>query len=256
MTGLVPGQVGGLDVWLAPNLQAHGIPHAFTTRRGGISEGPFAALNLGLATGDEPLRVAANRATVAMALGREPERLRMVRQVHGHRVVDAAGVVSGEPEADGLVSDDPTWLVGVQVADCLPILLADPEGTVVAAVHAGWRGLAAGIVPLAVALVAERSGKSPAGIIGAVGPAIGAARYVVGLEVAEHFDATFLTAGEGGRRHLDLTACAAAQLQAAGLVDLAVATTCTYEQRDEFFSHRRDGPRTGRQGGFIASRGR
>jgi copper oxidase (laccase) domain-containing protein len=161
---LVEQPLDGLTLLCSPRLADAGLPHGFTTRLGGVSRGPFASLNLGLVTGDEPKQVVANRERVAAALGFPLASLRLARQVHGAALVDAAeGAPGGSseadgPAADGLLTDDPALLLSVRVADCLPVLLASPDGHVVAAVHAGWRGAAAGIVASAARQLAARAG--------------------------------------------------------------------------------------------------
>lgn len=212
----------------------------FTTRRGGVSAGPYATLNLGLWTEDDPERVRENRARLAREVGAS---LAQGRQVHGTHVrrVDQA---DPEPaEADGQV----TTLAGVAptvlVADCLPIALVAPGA--VAMLHAGWRGLAAGIVQEGVAAVSELAGKLAAA---AIGPGVGSCCYRVGEEVHAAF------AGEGrvGDDRLDLKALARRRLESAGVPevhDVGVCTMCA--DPGLFFSHRRDGGVTGRQAGVV-----
>jgi hypothetical protein len=255
-------ELDGLILLQSPALLAAGAPHAFTTRGGGLSAPPFDTLNLGRATGDDPAAVRANQERVCRALGFGLPALRLVHQVHGCHLLaaDQAGEADGElwPEADGLLLSEPGRLALVRTADCLPLLLARADGRAAAAVHAGWRGLAAGIVPRAVAALARQAGCRPGDLCAAVGPAIGPAAYEVGPEVAAAFDPAFRRPGAdaGGRAHLDLQAAAAAQLAAAGVAVIDVAEECTWSQPELFFSHRRDGARTGRQGAVIACRAR
>jgi polyphenol oxidase len=205
-----------------------GATALFTTRRGGVSEGPYASLNLGLWTDDEAERVRANRERVRAEVG--AERVAQGRQVHGNRVVvDAQGI----EEADGQVTTARGVAAAVLVADCLPIALAGPQG--VGVVHAGWRGLAAGVVEAGVAATGAVSA--------AIGPGIGPCCYEVGDEVRAVFGTT--------ERTLDLKAIARARLQAAGVREVHDCGLCTACDAERFFSHRRDRGITGRQAGLA-----
>jgi polyphenol oxidase len=205
-----------------------GATALFTTRRGGVSEGPYASLNLGLWTDDEAERVRANRERVRAEVG--AERVAQGRQVHGNRVVvDGQGI----EEADGQVTTARRVAAAVLVADCLPIALAGPQG--VGVVHAGWRGLAAGVVEAGVAATGAVSA--------AIGPGIGPCCYEVGDEVRAVFGTT--------ERTLDLKAIARARLQAAGVREVHDCGLCTACDAERFFSHRRDRGITGRQAGLA-----
>jgi YfiH family protein len=200
----------------------------FTTRRGGVSEGPYASLNLGLWTDDDAGRVRDNRERVRAAVG--AERLAQGRQVHGTRVVvDAEGI----EEADGQVTTVPGVAAMVLVADCLPVALAGPER--VGMVHVGWRGLAAGILDGGV----EATGA----VAAAIGPGIGPCCYEVGDDVRAVFGTREPT--------LDLKAIARARLEAAGVRDIHDCGLCTSCDAERFFSHRRDRGVTGRQAGLA-----
>jgi YfiH family protein len=200
----------------------------FTTRRGGVSEGPFASLNLGLWTDDDVGRVRDNRERVREQAG--VERLAQGRQVHGTRVVvDGQGV----EEADGQVTTEAGVAAVVLVADCLPVALAGSEG--VGVVHAGWRGLAAGVLEAGV----EAAGA----VCAAIGPGIGPCCYEVGDDVRAVFGAT--------ERTLDLKAIARARLEAAGVREIHDCGLCTSCDAERFFSHRRDRGVTGRQAGLA-----
>jgi YfiH family protein len=202
----------------------------FTTRRGGVSEGPFASLNLGLGTDDDADRVRENRERVRAQVG--AARLAQGRQVHGtHVAVDA-----DEPqEADGQVTTQPGVAAIVLVADCLPVALAGP--TSVGMVHAGWRGLAAGVLEAGVAAL----GDGP--VAAAIGPGIGACCYEVGDDVRAVFGTS--------ERTLDLKAIARARLRAAGVDEVHDCALCTSCDGQRFFSHRRDLGVTGRQAGLA-----
>jgi YfiH family protein len=200
----------------------------FTTRRGGVSEGPFASLNLGLWTDDDPARVAENRERVRSAAG--AGRLLQGRQAHGVRVVvDGQGI----EEADGQVTSAPGVAAIVLVADCLPVALAGPER--VGVVHAGWRGLADGVVEEGVAAVGA--------VAAAIGPGIGPCCYEVGDDLRAVFGTTEPT--------LDLKAIARARLEAAGVREIHDCGLCTSCDAERFFSHRRDRGITGRQAGLA-----
>jgi YfiH family protein len=207
-----------------------GATALFTTRRGGVSEGPYASLNVGLSTNDDSGRVAENRERVRAHAG--AARLAQGNQVHGTQVV-----VDGEggEEADGQV----TTLAGVAaivlVADCLPVALAGPDAAGV--VHAGWRGLAGGVLEAGVAAL----GRGP--VAAAIGAGIGPCCYEVGDDVR----AVFAT----GERTLDLKAVARARLQAAGVQEIHDCGLCTACDAQRFFSHRRDRGVTGRQAGLA-----
>jgi purine-nucleoside/S-methyl-5'-thioadenosine phosphorylase / adenosine deaminase len=228
----------------------------FTTRRGGISTGEHAELNLGILTEDDPSLVARNREIVAAALGRDPEAFAMGLQVHGtnmqiheDRPEPSAYVTRGTNlvEADGHVTGRTDVTPLVLVADCLPLVMSAPGA--VAAVHCGWRGVAAGIVPKAVKALCESAGVMPADVSAAIGPGIGVCCYEVGEEVATAF-ARPDGAMKGG--HLDIPRTVRSELAAAGVEPAAIADVgiCTFCNPDLFFSHRRDGP-TGRQAGIA-----
>ncbi len=239
--------------WLEADLG--GARVAFTTRLGGASAAPYDSLNLGVLTDDDPGAVAANRANLAAALTREPDRIAFARQVHGAGLETHGGLPlrcsfapegaakaqgnGGAPEADGHVVTAPGIAALVFVADCLPVALCGPGG--VAMLHCGWRGLAAGIV----AAGAEAVGATEA----AIGPGIGGCCYEVGDEVLAAFSG--LGEGVASGRMLDLSEVARRLLAAAGVERVRSAGLCTSCERELFFSHRRDAGRTGRQAGLA-----
>jgi YfiH family protein len=231
--------------WLEAALS--GARAAFSTRAGGVSEAPYDALNVAVLTGDEPERVRSNRQRLLAALGRDAEGVVMARQVHGAelRLHDApqeprvyADVVPSPDEADAQATPSPQLTPLVMVADCLPVALAGPGG--VAMAHCGWRGLAAGIV----ARAAEAVGAEAA----AVGPGIGPCCYEVGEEVLAEFESL---GGVADGRMLDLPAVAGRLLEDAGVSEIEVSGLCTSCNPELFYSHRRDGERTGRQAGLV-----
>ena len=213
----------------------HGVHALFTTRRGGVSEPPYDTLNLGRWTDDDHAAIEENRGRLLALTG--AERFAFGRQIHGGTVVvdDEADIV----DADGQISTRPGVAPLVLTADCLPVALAAPGA--VGMVHAGWRGLAAGVLEQALA-------KLEGDVVAAVGPCARGCCYEVGDEVREALGVE----PAGGAAPIDLPALARERLKAAGVErveDCGLCTMCT--DPSLFFSHRRDGPRTGRQGGVA-----
>jgi polyphenol oxidase len=210
---------------------------AFTTRMGGVSEPPYASLNLTRGTGDDPARVEENRRIACEALGLPYERLAFNRQVHSPAVHQARAATRGLP-GDGLWTDEERLPMLAMSADCLPIAIARTAGPrALAVVHAGWRGLAEGVVASAVAAL----GAGPMAAV--IGPAIGPCCYEVGSEVSTLFDDDLTRA-----RKLDLWAAAERALRRAGVGTVERIDLCTRDNPDLFFSHRRDGVARGVQG--------
>jgi len=220
--------------------EAEGCQVAFTTRIGGVSEGPYASLNLGRKSGDDPERADENRRIACDAIGADVEKLALNFQVHSARVLRAAPALRGE-HADGLWTDEPGLPILAMSADCLPIVLARIGKPGVAVLHAGWRGLLAGI---AAAGTAALGGDD---LVAAVGPAIGPCCYEVGEEVAAPFRERF---GDDvvQESRLDLWTSAERALRAAGVERVDRFDRCTACEPEWFFSHRRDAGITGRQG--------
>lgn len=216
----------------------------FSTREGGVSEGPWASLNLGRKTADKPERVDENRRRLCAEVGADPDALALNYQHHSATVVRARPGARGE-HADGLWTDDPGLPVLALTADCLPIVLARANGErpALAVLHAGWRGLLAGIAESGVNAL---GGGAVAAI---VGPGIGPCCYEVGPEVSARFDHDLTSS-----RHLDLWTAAERALRAAGCASVERMDLCTACNPERFFSHRRDDGITGRQGviGLIA----
>ncbi len=230
--------------WPAPaNVAA-----LFSTRLGGVSQAPYASLNLGLHVGDEPAHVAANRAALRQLLPGEPVWL---NQVHGTNVVDADGHPA-TPDADASVARRPGTVCAVMTADCLPVLLCDRAGSVVAAAHAGWRGLLNGVLEQTV----DAMGANPEQLMAWLGPAIGPDAFEVGAEVREAFVALDPAADDGfepipeGKYLADIYLLARQRLRRMGLTDIHGGEHCTVIERERFFSYRRDG-RTGRMAALI-----
>jgi YfiH family protein len=220
---------------------------AFTTRQGGVSGGSFASLNLGFATADDAVSVAENRVRALAAAGADAMRAVSLRQRHGTVVVEAGPAPDGGyldaatawPDGDALVTGEPGLPLIAHGADCLTAALVASGGERLAVVHAGWRGLAAGVLEAA----AERVGR---GYTAVVGPGAGACCYVVGEDVAGQLRSRFgddvVTAGRA-----DLAACARRALERAGASEVTVAGLCTICDPQRFHSHRRDGAGSGRQ---------
>jgi len=243
----------------SPRLEAAGFRHGFSTRRGGASGGAFASLNLGRSVGDEAAHVDENHRRLADAVGYAPERLFVVSQVHGNAVVSVRG--DDRPEevrarsADALVAGEAGSAVGVRTADCVPVLLANPRAGTVAAVHAGWRGVVAGVVREAIAAMGEADGSE---LLAAVGPSIGPCCFEVGDEVAA---ALGQAAGDGivlrrgnEKPHVDLWRAVEHQLRAAGVAAVDMLGACTLCDPGRFFSYRRDGKASGRMLSVIVAR--
>jgi YfiH family protein len=186
--------VGDLHLLTWPALAASGADVAVTARSGGVSDGPYATLNLSLSVGDDPARVLENRRRTAASFGAKPDDFVFARQVHGAgvRVVgepDAGSgafglgdAIGGGPGTDALVTTSPAVVLAILTADCLPVVLHDPVAGVLACVHAGWRGTVAGVTAAAVAAMQDL-GSNPSDVIAGLGPAVAADRYQVGPEV-------------------------------------------------------------------------
>jgi YfiH family protein len=248
----------------APILANAGFLHGFSLRGGGASGGGFASLNLGRALGDDSVNVEENHRRLAASLGYDAARLFEVTQVHG---VVVRGVVDGdEPRAvraeqgDALVSSMGGDAVGVRVADCLPLLLADPRTGCVAAVHCGWRGVAGSIVAASVAALVA-AGSRPQDLLAAIGPHIRACCFEVGDEVVAALarvgeGAAFVRAGATAKPHVDLAVVVRVQLGALGVPAAQCADTggCTRCDGARFYSFRRDGAASGRHLAVIVPR--
>jgi YfiH family protein len=222
-----------------------GVRHGFFTRRGGVSEGVYASLNVGQGSRDDPDAVAQNRARAAAAFGVSAERLVTVYQIHSAIAVTASGPLPDRPQADAVATSAAGLMCGALAADCAPVLIADPEARVVAAVHAGWRGALGGVVEAAVRAMAEL-GAEPRRLLAAVGPCIGPDSYEVGLEFLQAFaDADpaaarfFRPGARQDKRLFDLPAFVLGRLEAAGIGQAEWIGADTYADETAFFSNRR-----------------
>ncbi|GMW06912.1 MAG: laccase domain protein [Nevskiales bacterium] len=224
-----------------------------TTRAGGVSRGAFATLNLGLHVGDDPEAVRENRARLVAALGLAAGPL-WLHQVHGTTVADAA-TAAPVPVADAMVAGSAGLACVIMTADCLPVLFCNAAGTAVAAAHAGWRGLAAGVLEATVAALADR-GAAATTLMAWIGPAISAPAYEVGADVRAAFLAADPAAAAGftpnarGRWQLDLPGLARQRLGSLGVGAIYGGDLCTATDPRRYFSHRRDGA-CGRQATLI-----
>jgi polyphenol oxidase len=222
--------------------QVPGYEVAFTTRVGGVSEGPYASLNLGRKSGDDVEHVDENRRIACDAIGADLTKLALNYQVHSARVLRAAPGIRGE-HGDGLWTDEPGQPILAMSADCLPIAVARvlTDEHAVATLHVGWKGLLRGIVEAGAEALGGRT------LAAMIGPGIGPCCYEVGDEVAapfrEHFGEDVVRDGR-----LDLWTSAERALRAAGVADVERVDRCTACEPETFFSHRRDGGVTGRQG--------
>jgi hypothetical protein len=244
--------------WIHPDWPVPpGVKAIITTRAGGSSTGAYGApdrdgMNLGLGSGDDAAVVAANRARLREMLPGEP---RWLTQVHGSRVVDAAAV-DGVVEADAAVTDQLGTVAVVMAADCMPVLLAEERGRCVGVAHAGWRGLAGGILQATVRAMRERLGEPDARLIAYLGPAIGPDHFEVGGDVLqamtpglERAAAAFVPVGAGKYR-ADLFALGRMALAAAGVDAVFGGGVCTFCDPERFYSHRRDRV-TGRHAALV-----
>jgi YfiH family protein len=252
----------------SPAISRHrSVTHAFLTRIGGVSTGPFASLNFKDNDGDTGSAVEENRARTGRLLRFDAGTLVTVRQVHGNRVlvIDKETEVSsllhkGErPEADAILTNKKGLAIGVLTADCVPVILVDPVKEVVGIVHAGWRGTVAEICGKAVTNMRDHFGSHTEDISAAIGPSIGPCCYEVGEEVAANFltgsfqEKVVVTNRAGGRGKLDLRKANRLLLLESGVEEgnISVSPLCTSCNTDLFFSYRREGAPTGRQLSFV-----
>jgi len=251
--------------YIAADFDASGCSvQGFTTRHEGVSRTPYNSLNLGVNTLDQPHNIEGNRSLLTSAFGTSNESLVTMRQVHGNDIL-----VIDEPnenyshffdvESDAVITNQPGVMIGVCVADCVPILLFDPENRVVAAVHAGWKGTLQKLAHKTVAGMKALFGSNPKKIHAAIGPSIGKCCYEVDTPVRDAFSQSDLAwdlfseqSGEGKWR-ISLSKANQDMLVSAGLhtKSLQISDLCVCCHRELFFSYRRDKEETGRQMGFI-----
>jgi polyphenol oxidase len=246
--------------WSAPSS----IRAAMTTRVGGVSVAPFDSLNLGYSTADDRNAVAENERRVAAALGVHASNFRWVHQVHGNVVHHAETLPANDPigtttiQGDAIVSRTRGIVCGVKVADCMPVLFAADDGSVVGAAHAGWRGLSSGIIENTIHAMNIRAEN----VVAWIGPCIGAAMFEVGEDVRAAFldqadqesvatiENAFAPREIAGKYLCNLVAIARERLRVAGVTRVSVSGACTMSEPLRFFSHRRD-KSTGRMAAFV-----
>lgn len=221
------------------------VPHGFAGRRGGVSTGVHAGLNVGLGSADEREAVLRNRDLARDAL-LPGASLITVRQVHSPDVVTVTGPIgeADRPAADAMVTNLPGLILGILTADCVPVLLADAQAGVVGAAHAGWKGAIAGVTDNTLAAM-EKLGARRDQISATIGPCIGRASYEVTSDFARHFEeedvenSRFFSAGREGHCQFDIAAYVAARLATAGVSRVEMMDEDTYSQPDRFYSYRR-----------------
>lgn len=246
---------------------AGGVSHGFTTRRGGVSEGIYASLNLGVNRGDDPAAVCENYSRTCAALEMDPGRLVFSRQVHGDAVRSATSADAGKGlsrpidyEADGLITNEPELPLVIFTADCIPILLYDPKARCVGAVHSGWRGTALGIVSRAVSRMVSEYGASPSSLLAVIGPGICPDCYETDGDVPRAMrdalgeDASpFLRERASGKWQVDLKGLNALHLLRANVPteNITVSGECTSCRSSQYWSHRVTKGQRGSQAALI-----
>jgi hypothetical protein len=243
------------------SLETSGLEHAVFTRQGGVSPEPWASLNVGGLRGDEPARVKHNRVLSFRDLGREPESVYDVWQVHGTEVICTQAPRPAETmhrKADAILTDRPEVTLFMRFADCVPVMFYDPRRRVVGLAHAGWKGTVGGMVTETVAAMQVEYGSDPADIQAAIGPSIAAHHYPVGPEVVAEVEKAFgeeaggLLDRSNGQAHFDLWAANRLLLERAGVRQVEVAGICTACHLEDWYSHRGEQGQTGRFGVLIA----
>jgi YfiH family protein len=233
-------QLDGINTWFTKKNREHGLQNSAVP-----------GLNFGYNTAETKELVAANRLSLLSHLRLDPEWTAYADQVHSNRVqvITEGGTY---PSTDGLVTTIPGLTLGIQVADCAAVLLADPVNKVVAALHAGWRGAVSDIVPNGIEMMTNQ-GADPESITAFVGPCISLKNFEVGLEVAEQFPAEFVNTESYDKPHIDLKAFLSFQMQEAGVAEeqIEISDECTFENMDDFYSYRREGDRSGRMLALI-----
>ncbi len=248
----------GVVLYRFEGLAGAGVTHAAFTRLGGVSQGPFATLNLGSTVGDDPEAVKENHQRALKALGLRREQTVSPYQVHSANVrrVGRAELGTIQQETDGLLTAEPGVALLFRFADCAPLILFDPVRRAVGLLHAGWRGAANGVARAGVQAFVEHVGSRPADLWVGIGPTIGPCCYQVGAEVAQAVERACpagaqVVQRQDGALYLDLPAALKAQLLAAGVETVELSGLCTACRTDEWFSHRGERGRTGRFGVVV-----
>jgi YfiH family protein len=253
---------GALRYYSFDSLAAQPLTHAIFTRRGGVSLGDYAELNVGGTVGDEPQHVKENLLRVFAAVERPRESIFDSWLIHGTHALVAKAARPAEwarpPQADIVMTDRTEVTLFMRYADCTPIVLYDPVKKAVALAHAGWRGAVQRVAAVAVERMSAEYGSQAGDVLACIGPAISAAKYEVGQDVVEQVQATFGDKAESllpkrdGHVHFDLVAANRLTLQEAGVRDIESADLCTASDTENWFSHRASGGHTGRFGTLIA----
>ncbi|MFN3705024.1 MAG: peptidoglycan editing factor PgeF [Thermoflexales bacterium] len=255
---------GAIRYYQFDGLRQWSLPHAVFTRLGGVSEGPWASLNFGLSTGDDPDRVHENTRRACATLGLRPERVASSWMEHGNRVRLVRAEDLRQPNhnqvcADALITAERGLALSLRFADCLPVLLFDPSQGAIGIAHAGWRGIVNGVLGETIRAMQRAFGSRPSDMIAGIGPGIGPQRFTVGAEVAGQIQqaapealAVWPPDAACPQPRVDLWRAAVCQLQQAGVKEVEVMRVCTASNTDEWFSHRAEGGRTGRFGVVIA----
>ena len=253
----------GVVYYVSPGLQRCGVPHAFSTRIGGSSPAPFESFNLGNPGGtvrDDSARIVSHYRQLEELIGAAGRERCWVHQIHGPVFVHVrtGAAHDNSAKADALLTSDPARVLSVRVADCCPVLLATLDGAFVAAIHAGWRGVVAGVLPATLAALLKESSASPASVCAAIGPCIGREAFEVGTDVLDAFHRVFGSSAPIDRRtgdkgRADIRAGLRWQLLESGVPEMQIDSLdlCTVSNPEEFYSHRRDQGVTGRMAALI-----
>ena len=250
----------GLAYYQFEALRACGVNHGIFTRRGGVSQGQWASLNMSCSTGDAAEAVYENRRRALEALGLQPERACTAWMVHGCQVrvvqpEDWRVSAANDVRADALVTQARGVALTLRFADCVPVMFYDPRKGVIGLAHAGWRGLVAGVLIETMRTMQRVFGSQPRDVIAAVGPSIGPQQFEVGADVAAQIQQAVdvpVVRQVAGRLYTDLWRAAHAQLAALGVDHVEIAGICTASNTDEWFSYRAERGQTGRFGAIIA----
>jgi YfiH family protein len=252
-------EVNGLRYFQFNSLQLAWLDHGLFTRHGGVSSGSLKSLNVGATVADEVAHVQENNRRAMAALNRPVDSTFAIFQVHSAEVLYAKEPRQGEPypRVDGIVTDKKDVTLVMRFADCVPIMMADPERQVIGMVHAGWLGTVRGAAQAGVAKMVSQFGCDPADLICGIGPAIRQHHYPVGPEVVEALLESFGSEGNlhlqevDGKPHLDLIGANMAALRRAGVEQLEDSKICTACNLDDWYSHRGQQGRAGRFAGIM-----